>query len=177
MVGLSDHVLKYDLGGLNLKIDFTRSSNQNASGSSLPPGSRADQGADADPSPDADAAPDSESNNTLEAPLRWFPDLGAECLQFDEAFREEYLLGHAQFDQVLKSKLAYFFEGALTRRGHGAEAHSVSDHSEVRVAAGGARGRAHFPQRNGLRPAGRQSGFGGLTSSGPSADRRRRKRR
>lgn len=103
----SDHILKYHLGELDLDIDLTRNSNETGSGTSLQPQSKADPHLE---------APEQMPN--AEMPFRWFPELKSDCLQFDEAFSEEYLLGHEQFGRIMENKLSFFFEGreSVTRQ-------------------------------------------------------------
>lgn len=97
---VSDNILKYHLGELDLEIDLTRTTNHAGSGASLQPQSKSDP---------VSEAPDNPVN--LDAPFRWFPELKTDSLQFDEAFNEDYLLGHVQFGRMMTDKMSFFFEG------------------------------------------------------------------
>jgi hypothetical protein len=47
----------------------------------------------------------------MEPPYKWLPELNSTCLEFDEAFEEEYLSKHENFHKLMTGKMSHFFEG------------------------------------------------------------------
>ena len=120
---LSENILKYNLGELNLDIDFKVISNETESNSNLPNVTKTEN------------LPETlEENKVVEAPFCWLLDLNEAYLDFDQSFEEEYLLEHSDFHKVLSQKQSFFFKGKaslIPRCCDGKKANSIFDDSQV----------------------------------------------
>ena len=94
---MSDNILKYNLGELNLEIDFKNMTNEVNSPSNLQKQKL--------------TSPSDSLEKNEKAPFCWFPDLNKNFLDFDDAFQEENFLQNEHFHKILSTKLSYFFEG------------------------------------------------------------------
>ena len=99
-INLSKNILKYNLGELNLEIDFKSINQDTQSNSNIQNNSKTENNQES-----------FEDEEEVEEPFCWLPQLNKDYLTFDQNFEEEYLLNNNEFQNNLSQKMSYFFEG------------------------------------------------------------------